>query len=164
MKRLIQKKVTDPIAQLMQEHDETLRQLQKLSKASKSLLEDGFSEDYFDQVLSSLKFINEEVNHHNLKEEEALFPILERYVEGPTQIMRKDHRELYKKFTRLRASVTRVSKNKKNVQAVRELAEIGRDVVQIFVNHIHKENYVLFPLVQKFLSKEELREVAMKMI
>lgn len=164
MKNVIQKKVTDPIAQLMQEHDETLRQLQKLNKASKALLEHGFSEDHFDQILSSLKFINEEVNHHNLKEEEALFPILERYVEGPTHLMRKDHRELYKQFTRLRTAVNRVSKNKKNNQAIRELAEICRNVVQIFVNHIHKENYVLFPLVQKFLSKEELREVAMKMI
>jgi len=47
---------------------------------------------------------------------------------------------------------------------VRELAMIGKNVVQIFVNHIHKENYILFPLVQEFLSKYELREVARKMI
>lgn len=158
------KKPTDPIAQFMQEHDETLRQLQKLHKASKSLLEEGFSEIHFGQILSSLEFMHEEVNHHNQKEEEALFPILERYVEGPTHIMRKDHRELYKQFRRLQTSVNRVAKNKKNTREVRELAEIGRAVVQIFVNHIHKENYVLFPLVQKFLSKEELREVATKMI
>lgn len=160
----MQKRVADPIAQLMQEHDETLHQLQKLSKASRGLLEHGFSQDYFDQILSSLKFINQEVNLHNHREEEALFPILERYVEGPTRVMRKDHRELYKYFIKLRTAVLKVSRNRKNSQAVKELAEIGKSVVQIFVNHIHKENYVLFPLVQKFLSKEELREVAMKMI
>lgn len=155
---------TDPIAQLMQEHDETLRQLQRLSKASQILLEKGFSKDHFGQIVASLKFINEEVNHHNLREEEALFPVLERYVEGPTRVMRKDHRELYSQFRLLRSAVNKVSKNKKNGEAVRELAEIGMNVVQIFVNHIHKENYVLFPLVQRFLSKDELREVAMKMI
>lgn len=156
--------LADPIAQLMQEHDETLRQLQRLSEASQALSERGFAQDHFDQILSSLKFIHEEVNHHNLKEEEALFPVLERYVEGPTRIMRKDHRELYSQFRLLRSAVNKVNKNKKNPEAVRELADISRNVVQIFVNHIHKENYVLFPLVQKFLSKEELREVAMKMI
>ena len=155
---------TDPIAQLMQEHDETLRQLQKLNKASKSLLEHGFSEGQFDQILSSLQFIHEEVNHHNQKEEQALFPVLERYVEGPTHLMRKDHRELYKHFTRLRSVVTKVGKNRKNSQAVKELAQVAREVIQIFVNHIHKENYVLFPLVQKFLTRDALREVARRML
>jgi hemerythrin-like domain-containing protein len=154
----------DPIAQLMQEHDETLRHLQRLNKASQALSEKGFTEDTFDQILSSLRFIHEEVNHHNLKEEEALFPVLERYVEGPTRIMRKDHRELYSQFRLLRTAVNKVHKNKKNPDAVRELANISRNVVQIFVNHIHKENYVLFPLVQRFLSKEELREVARRMV
>jgi hemerythrin-like domain-containing protein len=36
--------------------------------------------------------------------------------------------------------------------------------VQIFVNHIHKENHILFPLVQKFLTKDALREVARRMV
>jgi hemerythrin-like domain-containing protein len=164
MKRTARKKAADPIAQLMQEHDETLRHLQRLNRASKALSENGFSKLHFDQILSSLKFIHEEVNHHNWKEEEALFPVLERYVEGPTRIMRKDHRELYTKFAQLRSAVNRVGKSRKNVQAVQELAEMCRDVVQVFVNHIHKENYVLFPLVQRFLSREELREVAKKMM
>lgn len=160
----MQKRVTDPIAELMQEHNETLHQLQRLGKASTGLLENGFSQVHFDQILSSLKFINEEVNLHNHKEEEALFPILERYVEGPTRVMRADHKELYKQFVKLRGAVLKVNKNKRNTQAVKELGQRGRSVVQIFVNHIHKENYILFPLVQKFLNKEELREIAMRMI
>jgi iron-sulfur cluster repair protein YtfE (RIC family) len=31
------------------------------------------------------------------------------------------------------------------------------------VNHIHKENHILFPLVQKFLTKDALREIARRM-
>lgn len=160
----MRKAASDPIAQLMQEHDETLRQLKKLSKVSTLLVEKGYSQESFTAILSSLRFIHEEVNHHNSKEEEALFPVLERYVEGPTQLMRKDHQDLYRLFKRLQEDVNKVKKNTNNKQAVRTLAETCKSVVQVFVNHIHKENYVLFPLVQKFLRKEELREIAKKMI
>jgi hemerythrin-like domain-containing protein len=157
------KQVTDPIAQFMQEHEETLYQLKKLSRASKSLAENGYSKVHHDQIRAALRFINEEVNHHNRKEEEALFPILERYVEGPTQLMRKDHRELHRRFKRLQTAVSRVERDRKSVRAAKELAGVTAEVVHIFVNHIHKENYVLFPLVQRFLTREELREVARKM-
>jgi hemerythrin-like domain-containing protein len=37
-------------------------------------------------------------------------------------------------------------------------------MVQLLVNHIHKENYILFPLVQKFLTRDALREVARRMV
>ncbi len=160
----MQKKFTDPIALLMQEHDETLHQLQKLSKASKGLFEKGYSAEHVRQVMASLKFISEEVHHHNHTEEQALFPILERYIEGPTRIMRNDHKELYKNYAKLRKAVTKVIAQKGDSEAVKALAAIGKNVVQIFVNHIHKENYILFPLVQEFLSRHELREVARKMV
>src|SRR5712692_279942 len=116
----MRRKVTDPIAQLMQEHDETLYQLQKLSKASRGLLEKGYSSGYFRQIIASLQFISEEVNHHNHTEEQALFPILERYVEGPTRIMRNDHKKLYKNFVKLRKAVVKVKANKRDPEAVRE--------------------------------------------
>ncbi len=158
------KNVIDPIAQLMQEHDETLHQLQKLNAAARGLSENGFTKDHFKQILASLEFINEEVTQHNQREEEALFPTLERYVEGPTQIMRNDHKVLYSNFMKFRKIVTRVEKKPQDIETIDELAAMAKHVVQIFVNHIHKENYILFPLVQKFLSKAELREVAKKMM
>ena len=48
--------------------------------------------------------------------------------------------------------------------AIKALSGIAQRVIQLFVNHIHKENYVLFPLVQQFLTKEELREIAREML
>lgn len=158
------REATDPIAQFMQEHDITLHQLQRLKKAANGLAENGYTQEHFDHIVAALDFINEEVEHHNKREEEALFPILERYVEGPTQVMRNDHQELYKQFKALQKAVEKVERNAKSEKAVEELAAVGKAVVQTFVNHIHKENYILFPLVQRFLSKQELREVAKKMV
>ncbi len=154
----------DPIAQLMQEHDHALVQLSSLNKAARALAENGFSQDVYRRIIDALKFIEEEVSVHNKSEEEALFPVLERYVEGPTKIMRDDHKEMRKEFKLLRKAVDRVEKNRKDKDAATDLVVVSKMIVQRFVNHIHKENHILFPLVQKFLTKDALREVARRML
>lgn len=155
---------TDPIAQLMQEHDDALLRLKQLHKALTSISSNGYSSKDFRDVKTALKFIEEEVGIHNRKEETALFPVLERYVEGPTRIMRSDHKKLHKGFGQLSRAVKRFDKKRDSFSANQNLVQVGKGVVQLFVNHIHKENHILFPLIQKFLDKEELREIARKML
>lgn len=158
------KRHIDPIARFMQEHDKALIQLSTLSKATRSVAEQGFNVDAYRKILTAMEFIEDEVSVHNSREEEALFPVLERYVEGPTRLMRDEHRILKKEFIRLRKAVTNLAKDKKSEKAAATLVEISRGMIQIFVNHIHKENHILFPLVQKFLTKDALREVARRMV
>jgi len=154
----------DPIARFMQEHDEALVQLSALNKATTAIAESGFTVDAYRKVIRAVEFIELEVSVHNRSEEEALFPVLERYVEGPTALMREDHRVLKKEFRRLRRAVDRLGAHRDDVAAAADLASVSRGMVQIFVNHIHKENHILFPLVQKFLTKDALREVARRMV
>lgn len=158
------KRNIDPIARLMQEHDEALTKLSMLNKATRSLAENGFSEDAWAKLMLALDFINEEVTVHNRSEEEALFPVIERYVEGPTERMRRDHKVLKREFVRLRQAVRAVARKKTDKRAAQELHEVAKHIVALFVNHIHKENHILFPLVQKFLTKDALREVARRMV
>lgn len=158
------KRRIDPIARLMQEHDEALVQLSNLNKSTQKIAADGFDKDAYRKVLTALEFIEEEVGVHNKSEEEALFPVLERYVEGPTRLMREDHKILKKEFDKLRRAVDKVGKNRKSKRAAEDLMVISKSIVQRFVNHIHKENHILFPLVQKFLTKDALREVARRMV
>jgi len=148
----------------MQEHDDALLQLKLLNKAVRAFSSDGYSAQHFRQIQAALRFVREEVTVHNHKEESALFPVLERYVEGPTRIMRSDHKLLRRGFGELRAAVRRIEKNRDSFSAIKTLSGVSQRVVHLFVNHIHKENYILFPLVQKFLTADELREVARKML
>ncbi len=164
MSHQLDKRHIDPIAQLMQEHDDALLKLAMLNKATRSIAENGFSEDAYAKVLLALEFIDEEVRVHNKSEEDALFPVLERYVEGPTQLMRKDHKILKKEFGRLRIAVAKMGKSRTDTKAANDLSVTAKRIVQLFVNHIHKENHILFPLVQKFLTKDALREVARRMV
>ncbi len=158
------RKSVDPIAQFMQEHDEMLVQLSSLNKYGRLLGEHGYSVSAFQHVISAVEFLRQEVRVHNKSEEEALFPVLERYVEGPTKLMRKDHKELAKAFRRLERSMENAKRSNYNRESISNLGEISRSVVQLFVNHLHKENHILFPLVQKFLTKDALREVARRML
>src|SRR5512146_661887 len=106
------KRPADPIAQLMQEHDDALVQLKMLNRAVRSLTVEGYTRAIDRRMTAALRFIEEEVRIHNAREEEALFPVLERYVEGPTRIMRSDHRKLHRGFVQLARAVDRVNANR----------------------------------------------------
>lgn len=158
------RKPIDPIAQLMQEHDNALLHLSALNKATQAIAADGFSEERFEKVTTALEFIEEEISIHNKSEEDALFPVLEKYVEGPTALMREEHRQMKSKFVLFRKAVQRMRRRPDDHATAEKLLKISKVIVQMFVNHIHKENHILFPLVQKFLTKDALREVARRML
>ena len=154
----------DPIARFMQEHDATLLQLATMNRATRMLAEHGWSEETFRRVTGSVRFLEEEIGTHNSREEEALFPVLEKYVEGPTAMMRAEHRELRKELRKLLSSSKTVARGGHSRRNLKQLQQRSQVVVQLLVNHIHKENNILFPLVQKFLTKDALREVARRMV
>ena len=153
-------KAYDPIAQLIKEHEQALQKLHLLNKTTDEFIHEGFSEERFARILSATRYIKEEVSVHNLSEEELLFPALERHVEGPTKSLRADHRELEEAHGEFEECIERVRTNPFDRAAITELVSAGKNVVRIFVNHIHKENDILFPIARKFLSKEELRSIA----
>ena len=158
------RKHIDPIASFMQDHDKVLLVLASLNKATRSIVEHGYSDDAYRRLLAAMDYLDGEVGVHNMSEEKALFPVLERYVEGPTRLMRADHKVLKKEFHRLRRAAEQVDKNRSSKRAAVELGAVSKGLVQLFVNHIHKENHILFPLVQKFLTRDALREIARRMI
>ena len=67
------KLATDPIAQLMMEHDTMLMKLKLLRKAVGGVTQNGYSSKSFRHIDSALKFIEDEVGVHNLREEGALW-------------------------------------------------------------------------------------------
>jgi hemerythrin-like domain-containing protein len=157
------KAARDPIARFMQEHDKALAQLKLLNKAVSAFRQDGFSAKYCNHIAVSLTFIEKEVLEHNLREERALFPVLERHVTGPTQLLRKEHKKLRIQYVKLKTAVDKMNTNKDSFSAIKKMSEAAKDTIQLLVNHIHKENYILFPLIRKFISKDEMREIARRM-
>lgn len=156
--------VRDPIALLMKEHEDALMKLQLLKKSSTDIKKKGYSEKSFKSLLKAVEYVDEEVRVHNKHEEDALFPIVERYVDGPTSVLRDDHMKMAKIYKKLSYSIKAMKDNPDDNTARQELVESAEDIVQLMVNHIHKENHILFPMVKRFCTKEELREVAKKLL
>jgi len=156
--------VRDPIAIFLKEHDTALVQLGILKKSALEIKKKGYSEKTFRQLLKASEFVDEEVRVHNGKEESALFPAIEKYVDGPTSVLREDHVRMARIYKKLHYSLRVLAENHEDKVARAELGEAAEDIVQLMVNHIHKENQILFPLVKRFLTKEELRKVAQKML
>ena len=156
--------IRDPIAIFLKEHDIALVQLEILKRSASEIKKKGYSEKTFRQLLKATEFVDEEVRVHNGKEETALFPVVEKYVDGPTTVLREDHVKMARIYKKLHYSIEVLNENHDDKIARAELAEAAEAIVQLMVNHIHKENQILFPLVQRFLSKEELRKVAQRML
>jgi hemerythrin-like domain-containing protein len=78
--------------------------------------------------------------------------------------MRAEHLILAREFRRLRRAAAALRKDGQKRAHIEDFLAVARIVIQIFVNHIHKENHILFPLVRKFLTKDALREVARRMV
>lgn len=154
----------DPIALLMKEHDDALSKLQVLKKASQEIRKKGYSEKPFKQILKAAAYIDIEVRIHNKHEEDALFTLIEHYVDGPTVGMRDDHRKMAKLYKKLSYSIKALEENPADKTARQELCDSADDIVHLMVNHIHKENQILFPMIQRFCTKDELRQVAMKLL
>ena len=156
--------IRDPIAIFLKEHDTALVQLQILKRSASEINKNGFTEKAFKQLLKATEFVDEEVRVHNGKEEKALFPVVERYVDGPTTVLREDHVKMARIYKKLHYSIRVLKENHDDKVARQELSEAAEAIVQLMVNHIHKENEILFPLVKRFLTKEELRKVARRML
>jgi hemerythrin-like domain-containing protein len=153
----------DPIARFMQEHEVLLQHLAALGRVAKAVVQIPPRAETFRRISRVLAEIGNEVYVHNRKEEEALFPVLERYVDGPTQMLRADHKELRLLYRRLERALERLKRRPPARNAAPAFAASAGTLIQLFVNHIHKENHILFPLVRKFLTKDALREVARRM-
>lgn len=154
----------DPIALLMKEHEEALVKLHRLKKDAQDLKKKGYTEKTFRSMLKAVEYVDEEVRVHNKHEEDALFPVVERYVDGPTAVLREDHARMAKIYKKLHYSIKALKENPDDRTSRLELCDSAEEIVQLMVNHIHKENQILFPMIQRFCTKEEIREIAKKLV
>ncbi len=148
----------DPIALLGHEHDEALAALDRLEAGARDVEAPGARI----AVEQAVGFLDREVRGHNEREEQVLFPVLERYLPadaGPTAVMRAEHRLLWDLLGKLRAALAGAPSGgaKPDTAPVRET---GLAIVDLLRRHIEKENAVLFPMAKQMLSPAEMEEVA----
>ncbi|MBI5216858.1 MAG: hemerythrin domain-containing protein [Ignavibacteriae bacterium] len=151
--------INDPLEIFVKEHEEGVHYLHQLQTATKYISQSGFSFDAFMKLGEAIRFIDNELRAHNEKEEKYLFPLLEHHAGNPVRIMLEEHRELWKLFARIRQCVEDIEEGRIYATTVKELVQASDQLYELLLNHIKKEDEVLFPMAKKVLTQEEYEQL-----
>lgn len=152
----------NPLAKFINEHTNLLINLKKLNDIIFRIEKNGFTPKLHKSVEDLLKILEEEINDHNLLEETALFPILRKYVRKPPEFLVKEHKEMKQSYLNSIHTLSQINRYNDKIK-IDQLTKHLKYTIQIFVNHIYKENYILFPLMKKFFTKQDFIKITKRM-
>jgi len=160
-KEKVEVEVDHPIYVFMEEHKIILRHLEEM----KGIIQEVEAAKGFAEVreeLHKLKHIAEhlmEVEKHNVREENVLFPYLQKHgITEPPAIMWAEHNELKDKKKQLLKLLE--TSEKTTFQAfVKQLTAIGAYLSEELSNHIYKENHILYPAALRTIQDHEWKEI-----
>jgi DUF438 domain-containing protein len=163
--RLIAKSITveapHPVNSFMEEHKIILENLNELSSLV-VILQDAESFEDLGENLEKLKDISHhlvEAESHHQREEEALFPKLEKHdIIEPSTIMKLDHTE----FRKRKQALFQLSHNFEEYEFEefkKTVIELGEYLTRELDSHIFKEDNIIYQIALQILSAEEWEEV-----
>jgi regulator of cell morphogenesis and NO signaling len=175
--------VRHPIDQLLAEHREILAEVESLRTAVRDLRDRG--DAALPTALPALQSVGRmmatRLLQHARKEDEALFPALERVfgaIDSPTAVMREEHRAIHDRARLFRDTLRELNEVEHpaivaggatlRALAVRgenaaALADTGEEIVNLLDLHFGKEQDILFPMARTMLSDDEMAEVERRM-
>lgn len=151
----------NPVNILQEEHKIMLQLTEMLKTIAKSVQRANTFTDVTEDM-SHLKHVKEDLvdsEKHYLREENVLFPMLEKHgVTEPPAIMWTEHnriREEKKKFFTLAENFNSIG-----FQDFKEQLDLAADTLnELLSSHFFKENNILFPTAMKVVTEEEWGEV-----
>lgn len=146
---------------LESEHEVLLEKLEELGE----IIEKFSSLDSFEGLGDDLDKLEEissyllgAENHHN-REEEALFPRIEKKgLTGPTEVMREEHEDYLEKKRRL-GELMENSDELSFKDFARKVKRTGEYLVEGMNDHIYKENNILYPAAGEVFSEGDWEDV-----
>lgn len=165
---MVEAGITKPTELLQNDHIKVLERLDWLDKAVQELAKGrgpafGPAKVTVQQVA---EFLQKDVELHLRKEEEALFPPLEEVIGsegGPTAVMRLEHQELRTNNQELQRLAKELEKDRGATEIIGQIQRVAPYICDFLRQHIHKENFILFPLAEEELDEATLQQIAERM-
>ncbi len=169
-----------PIQIFMNEHKNAIAKIEMFEKALVQFKTEGYKlNQQINQAFKTFfEFFDKNLIEHNSKEEKTLFPLLHKRLievgehstgknpQTAIDIMEDDHI----KFIQLGALTfnflglaTRLKDETSRIFVLDTAYENGRELIELLKLHIYREDYTLFPLAQKYLTKEEFAGIETEM-
>lgn len=163
-----------PLAILEREHDRALEALSLLHGAGLCLklgaLKIGtpLRERGIDHLTKVLDFFDKDLGLHFRREEEVLFPALEKHIgveQSPTRLLLREHQEVREYYDHLRDKLVQLQRDgsEQSESLVKQVQDISSSVEHYLKEHIRKENESLFPLAKSLVPKQEIETVPEKL-
>jgi len=150
-----------PIWILMEEHAALLVFAHKLAETGEILIKRQAA-DTIKQALPDLEdnFAQIKASHtHYLREENVLFPILEKYgLSAPTKVMWMEHSQIRAIEKKLEPALA-VLKAESSVNNAIIFHRLASELAGMLSIHFHKENNILFPASMQHFSQNDFAEV-----
>ncbi|RKY79337.1 DUF438 domain-containing protein [candidate division KSB1 bacterium] len=157
----IQVPSSHPVHTFMEEHQFITNVLQQALPLMRKIIASN-NYDKVEQEAQKLKDITEtllEFENHNIREENALFPYLEKHgVTEPPAIMWAEHNDFRDKKKKLFALLENFIQAEFS-SAKQEIEKLVIQLVEGLPNHFFKENNILYPTALKLLSEQEWSEI-----
>ncbi|MBI4288487.1 MAG: hemerythrin domain-containing protein [Chloroflexi bacterium] len=162
-----------PIQSLAHEHDEGIKRLGILKGATLCLRagsrsSDAASTQTLGQAVRNvgevLNFFDAELRKHFQREEDGLFPLMEKHLSrdgSPIAQMLVEHQELWQRIARLQEAASLLPPGGKGVtpKVADEVERAASEVIRLLREHIEKENTILLPLATDSVPREELADL-----
>ena len=151
-----------PVRILMEEHEGMLRLAEALKDVAKGLLlaTDPNAEDALQARLDRAIADVKASESHYLREENVLFPYLERHgVAEPPKIMWMEHDQIRELKRGLYELCADFDGEGDSVGFAQHLGKSAQALTEMLSSHFYKENNILFPMALKFLTDDEWAEV-----
>ncbi len=149
-----------PTEMLKEDHQHVLKKLDDLEEITHQLDKKG-------QVSAKLKelaaFFKTEFWVHFTKEEEALFPEIEKFIpreSGPIGVMLIEHEDLRNTNSRLQPAIASYLKDGDNAAAREVIQRDGTHFIETLRDHIDKEDNILFMMADMHLDQAQIDKVA----
>ena len=146
-----------PTRQLADDHE---RVLEKLDSLHNMVTQSDLKAEAAVQLNELARFFATELELHLKKEEEALFPEFGKYIPqegGPVGVMLMEHEDLRRLNKAFQQGVASWEQNSADAQRV--INDAGNQLISLLRQHIDKEDNILFPMAEEFLSEAEQAHV-----
>lgn len=148
---------------LKEEHRAIEKALNILQKISDKLEKDHeISIEFFEKILDFIRNFADKCHHG--KEEDILFPILEAKgipkEMGPIGVMLMEHEEGREYVKALAKAIEQYYKGDK--KAKEEIIKNARNYINLLIQHIQKEDNILYPMGDKVIQKSMHKELIEK--
>lgn len=153
--------MSKPTEILSNDHKKVLEKLKIMEQTIKDLK----SPNVKNTLLDLEGFFKKEVELHFKKEEEALFPEIEKFIPregGPVGVMLMEHEDLYRYKDNLFKGVDLLLKDENSKEAPALIKENGISYINLLREHIYKEDNMLFMMADMHLEENQIKEIMKK--